>query len=252
MTLIATFTSRISRAGPAARRARCGVRSGPRRRPLDVAGVAEGAHRLVPLRLVAKERLADAARAAVVVGVDEPRRDARPVAGIGGVAHRVVDVHAFDLDHVDGRTGLAGAACSSALHVVAYVLIVVAPALSRRNGPCGASPAVGQAALAPKEGQTPAATRRQVARRARGRGDSRGHARTPVAAPRGPGHRRDHARISCTTRAGSTPVSRASSPRCLCVNRSWSMPNRCRMVAWKSRMCTGSLTMLYEKSSVSP
>ena len=35
-----------------------------------------------------------------------------------------------------------------------------------------------------------------------------------------------YASTSCTTRACSTPVNLASSPRCLCVKRSWSMPNR--------------------------
>jgi hypothetical protein len=53
-----------------------------------------------------------------------------------------------------------------------------------------------------------------------------------------------HASNSLTTCAGSTPVSFWSSPWWRTVNRVWSNPNRCRTVAWKSRMWTGSLTML--------
>ena len=57
---------------------------------------------------------------------------------------------------------------------------------------------------------------------------------------------------SLMTRHSSTPVRRASRPWTRTVKRSCWMPRRCITVAWKSRMCTGSLTMLYEKSSVSP
>ena len=52
------------------------------------------------------------------------------------------------------------------------------------------------------------------------------------------------ARISLTTRAGSTPVRRWSRPWNLKENRWWSNPSRCSTVAWKSRMWTGSRTML--------
>ena len=46
------------------------------------------------------------------------------------------------------------------------------------------------------------------------------------------------------TVAGSTPVNRWSRPWWRKLNRSWSKPSRCSTVAWKSRMWTGSLTML--------
>ena len=62
----------------------------------------------------------------------------------------------------------------------------------------------------------------------------------------------DYAKISLITWQGSTPVSLASRPWNLTEKRSWSKPSNCRIVAWKSRMCTGLSTMLYEKSSVSP
>ena len=44
----------------------------------------------------------------------------------------------------------------------------------------------------------------------------------------------DQARMSRMTFASSTPVKRISSPWNLYVNRSWSMPNKCNIVAWKS------------------
>ena len=65
----------------------------------------------------------------------------------------------------------------------------------------------------------------------------------PVAGSISPADGRQ-ARIGFTTLAVSTPVSFASKPWCRYVNRSWSMPNRCSRVAWKSRIGTGSLTML--------
>src|SRR5581483_10667164 len=53
-----------------------------------------------------------------------------------------------------------------------------------------------------------------------------------------------HASSALTTLAGSTPVSRWSRPWYLNVNLLWSIPSRCRTVAWKSWTWTGSLTML--------
>ena len=50
-----------------------------------------------------------------------------------------------------------------------------------------------------------------------------------------------YAMISCTTRAGLTPVSFSSSPRNEYVSRAWSRPSRCSSVAWKSRTWTASL-----------
>src|SRR6185503_20690694 len=55
---------------------------------------------------------------------------------------------------------------------------------------------------------------------------------------------RSYVRISRTTRAFSTPVNLTSSPRNGYVSRSWSMPRQCRIVAWRSRTCTGSAAML--------
>jgi hypothetical protein len=59
------------------------------------------------------------------------------------------------------------------------------------------------------------------------------------------------ARIALTT-LPCTSVRRKSRPWNLYVSRVWSMPSRCRMVAFRSWTSTGSRTMLYEKSSVSP
>src|SRR5450631_3118310 len=57
-------------------------------------------------------------------------------------------------------------------------------------------------------------------------------------------HASPQARTSGITRAGSTPVSFWSSPWDLNVSLLWSNPNWWRMVACRSRTCTGSLTML--------
>ena len=64
-------------------------------------------------------------------------------------------------------------------------------------------------------------------------------------------HRRTTARRSrrypisgLITRAGSTPVSRWSSPWNRYVKRSWSIPKQCSMVAFRSRMCTGCCATL--------
>ncbi len=46
------------------------------------------------------------------------------------------------------------------------------------------------------------------------------------------------ASTSLITQAFCTPVNFKSRPCCLTVSRSWSMPIRCRIVAFKSRMCT--------------
>ena len=53
-----------------------------------------------------------------------------------------------------------------------------------------------------------------------------------------------YAKISLTTFAGSTPVSRWSRPWNLNVNRAWSMPRQCRMVAFRSLTWTGFSTTL--------
>lgn len=57
--------------------------------------------------------------------------------------------------------------------------------------------------------------------------------------------RRHHIRIGSIGRASAwTPVSRSSRPRCFTVKRCELMPMRLRIVALRSRMWTGSLTML--------
>jgi hypothetical protein len=80
------------------------------------------------------------------------------------------------------------------------------------------------------------------------RGRSRGTGPRPVgvAMPQNgsPDDLRFYARSAFTTFAGSTPVSFESKPCTLTEKRSWWMPSRWRMVAWKSRTWTGSLTML--------
>ena len=57
-------------------------------------------------------------------------------------------------------------------------------------------------------------------------------------------HGGDQARRSLMTVAGSTPVSRWSSPCERTVKRWWSKPNRWRTEAWRSRTWTGSRVML--------
>ena len=54
----------------------------------------------------------------------------------------------------------------------------------------------------------------------------------------------DQAKSPLTTLAGSTPVRRWSRPWNLKFRRSCSRPRAWSMVAWRSRMCTGSLTIL--------